>query len=192
MLELDHEHFELLLHLCRDGHILLGTAKDLRRLGERLITVGPRVLDHIFPELLQVCHISVHRHKINQELLWLEVVALGVLDLEFQAFLCGELIQAEVDGLCELLTQLLRHEGIRAVAGHLCKKLYDHVRELKRALGLSALIMEMLLSLLFLLITQLTPCVLVFLKRFVILDLFKGEKAIEEQTIGVIDQEVAE
>ena len=92
------------------------------------------------------------------------MIALGVLYLEFKTFLGGELIQAEVDGLSKFFAKLLGHEWVRTVTCYLCEKLYDHIGELKGTLSLPTLIVEMLLGLFFLLITQLTPCVLVLLK----------------------------
>jgi hypothetical protein len=49
---------------------------------ESLIAVGPSILDYAFLELIQVTHVGIHCYQVDEQLLWLEVESLWVLDLE--------------------------------------------------------------------------------------------------------------
>ncbi len=59
------------------------------------------------------------------------MVSLRVFDFEFQALLGCELIQAEVDGLGELLSQLFGDERLLAMSCYPSEKLDYHVRQLQ-------------------------------------------------------------
>jgi len=71
-----------------------------------LITIRSAIKDNVVFEQLNLTHVRVHHNQILKNLLWFKVESLRVLDLEFEPFLRGQLIETEVDSLCKLLTEL--------------------------------------------------------------------------------------
>lgn len=129
--ELSDQGFELLFAVGCGLDAFLGAVENLGGLLECCIAVGSSISHYVGSELLKVSHVCVHSRQVGEQLLWLKVESFWVLDFEFEAFLGRKLVEAEIDCLCKLLTELFRDERFLAVSSDSSQQRYDHVRELE-------------------------------------------------------------
>ena len=143
-------------------------------------------------ELCQMGHVCVHRGQVHKELLWCKVKSFRVLDFKLEAFLGSQLVETEIHCLSELLAKFVRDERLLAVGCDSGQERYDHIRKMERTLCFTACIHEVAFCLVTLFLWQLVPGLLILSQLLVILYFFKSQQSIEEQTVHVIDKQVAE